>query len=69
MLAGVLDTSGNLLYLLASRTGRLDIPAVLSSLYPASTILLAAWLLRERTTRSQTVGMVLAMLAVVLIVA
>jgi drug/metabolite transporter (DMT)-like permease len=69
MLAGVLDTSGNLLYLLASRTGRLDIPAVLSSLYPASTILLAAWLLRERTTRSQAVGMVLAMVAVVLIVA
>ncbi len=69
MLAGVLDTSGNLLYLLASRTGRLDIPAVLSSLYPAGTILLAAWLLRERTTRTQAVGMGLALAAVVLIVA
>lgn len=69
MLAGVLDTSGNLLYLLASRTGRLDIPAVLSSLYPAGTILLATWLLRERASRSQAVGMGLALAAVVLIVA
>lgn len=68
MLAGVLDTSGNLLYLLASGVSRLDIPAVLSSLYPAATIVLAAWLLRERATRSQGVGMVLALAAVVLIV-
>jgi drug/metabolite transporter (DMT)-like permease len=68
MLAGVLDTSGNLLYLLASRTGRLDVPAVLSSLYPAGTMLLAAWLLRERTSRSQAIGMGLALAAVVLIV-
>lgn len=68
MLAGVLDTSGNLLYLLASGVGRLDIPAVLSSLYPAGTMVLAAWLLRERAARSQVLGMVLALAAVVLIV-
>jgi drug/metabolite transporter (DMT)-like permease len=67
MLAGVLDTSGNLLYLIASRVGRLDVTAVLSSLYPAGTMLLAAWLLKERATRSQVAGMVLALAAVALI--
>lgn len=67
MLAGVLDTSGNLLYLLASLTARLDVSAVLSSLYPAGTMVLAAWLLKERATRSQAVGMALALAAVALI--
>ncbi len=66
-LAGALDTSGNLLYTLSAVHGRLDVAAVLSSLYPGATILLAAWLLRERTTRIQTFGMALALLAVVLI--
>jgi drug/metabolite transporter (DMT)-like permease len=45
----------------------LDVAAILSSLYPAGTILLAVWLLRERATRSQTVGMGLALLAVAMI--
>ena len=67
--AGLLDTSGNLLFTFSSLAGRLDIAAVLSSLYPAGTILLAIWLLRERATRTQTVGMVLALLAVVMITA
>jgi drug/metabolite transporter (DMT)-like permease len=62
--AGILDTSGNLLYTASSLSGRLDVAAVLSSLYPAGTILLAAWLLHERATRSQTVGMTLAIVAV-----
>ncbi len=66
-LTGLLDASGNTFYTLATRLGRLDIAAVLGSLYPASTILLAAVLLRERTTRRQTAGMVLALIAVVLI--
>ena len=65
--AALLDTSGNLLFLAATRRGRLDVAAVLGSLYPASTILLAAFALGERPTRRQAVGMVAAVAAVVLI--
>jgi drug/metabolite transporter (DMT)-like permease len=67
LLAGILDTSGNLLYFFASRVGRLDVTAVLASLYPAGTMLLAAWLLKEHATRSQAAGMALALAAVALI--
>jgi drug/metabolite transporter (DMT)-like permease len=65
--AAVLDTSGNLLFIAATRAGRLDVAAVLASLYPASTILLAAWMLRERPTRRQGLGMAVAAAAVVMI--
>jgi drug/metabolite transporter (DMT)-like permease len=63
----LLDTSGNLLYIEATRAGRLDVAAVLASLYPASTILLAAWTLSERPTRRQGLGMAVAAAAVVMI--
>ena len=63
----ILDTAGNLFYISATRGGRLDIAAVLASLYPASTILLAALILGERLTKRQGVGMVLAAAAVALI--
>ena len=63
----ILDTGGNVFYMSATRAGRLDIAAVLASFYPASTILLAAWLLRERPTLRQGLGMLLAAAAVVLI--
>jgi drug/metabolite transporter (DMT)-like permease len=62
-----LDTSGNLLFIAATRAGRLDVAAVLASLYPASTILLAAWTLHERPTRRQGLGMAIAAAAVVMI--
>jgi drug/metabolite transporter (DMT)-like permease len=65
--AVVLDTTGNLLFIAATRAGRLDVAAVLASLYPASTILLAAWTLRERPTRRQGWGMAVAAAAVVMI--
>lgn len=65
--AGALDTSGNLLFIAATRAGRLDIAAVLASLYPASTIVLAGWLLKERLTPRQVAGMVVAVVAVVMV--
>ncbi len=63
----LLDTSGNLLFVAATRSGRLDVAAVLASLYPASTILLAALALGEWPTRRQALGMVTAAVAVALI--
>lgn len=65
--AGALDTVGNLFYLQATRFGRLDVSALVCSLYPAGTILLAALILRERPTRRQISGMALALAAVVLL--
>ncbi len=63
----LLDTGGNLLFLAASRLGRLDVASVVASLYPAGTILLAAWWLHERPTRRQIAGMATALVAVVMI--
>lgn len=62
-----LDLLGNLCFMQATRMGRLDVAAVLASIYPAGTILLAAAVLKERTTSRQRWGMVLALPAVVLI--
>ena len=67
IMAGVLDTSGNLGYTLAAHTGRLDLAAMVSSLYPGFTILLAALILRERPTARQTLGMGIALASVVLL--
>jgi drug/metabolite transporter (DMT)-like permease len=67
MATALLDTSGNLLFIVATRAGRLDVASVLASLYPASTILMAAWMLRERPTRRQGLGMAVAAAAVVMI--
>jgi drug/metabolite transporter (DMT)-like permease len=65
--AGTLDTLGNLFYIQATRFGRLDVAALICSLYPAGTILLAAMVLRERPTRRQMAGIGIALAAVVLL--
>lgn len=58
--AGVLDVTANGIYLAATRSGLLSIVAVLSSLYPAATVVLARVVLGERLHRVQVVGLVLA---------
>jgi len=65
----LMDTGGNVMFVAATRLGRLDVAAVLASLYPAGTILLAAWHLHERPTRRQVAGMATALAAVVMIAA
>jgi drug/metabolite transporter (DMT)-like permease len=65
---GALDMVANILYLLAVRQGPLSIVATLTSLYPASTILLARIVLRERLRLVQQAGVACAVLAIVLIV-
>ncbi|MFT4113234.1 EamA family transporter [Silvibacterium sp.] len=67
ILVGTLDTSGNLLYMLATLAGRMDVATVLSALYPGTTMLLAIFILREKATRTQAAGMALALAAVALI--
>jgi drug/metabolite transporter (DMT)-like permease len=62
MALGLLDVSANALFAIALGTGLLSIVSVLSSLYPAVTVLLARTLLHERVSRGQEAG-VLAILA------
>lgn len=65
---GALDMIANILYLLAVRQGLLSTVATLTSLYPASTIVLARIVLGERLRWLQQCGVVCAVLAIVLIV-
>ena len=69
LVAGAFDALANLTFLLASRSGLLSLAAVLTSLYPAVTVLLAAGVLRERPTALQRVGLGAAVVAIVLITA
>ena len=64
---GVLDMTGNAAFILAVQVGSLAVAAVLSSLYPVMTVILAAVFLRERVTRTHAVGIALAAGAIVCI--
>ncbi len=67
IVAGTTDFAANLAYVLATHRGLLALVAVISSLYPATTLLLARGLLGERVARPQAAGLVLAAVAVALI--
>lgn len=64
---GALGSLAIVLFLSASHRGLLTVVAVIASLYPAGTVVLAATLLRERIHRSQGVGLGLCTAAVVLV--
>jgi uncharacterized membrane protein len=67
LLSSVLDTLGNASYAMSARMGRLDVAAVLGSLYPGATVLLARVFLKERISRVQTIGILLALAAIVML--
>jgi len=69
LVTGCIDSMGTILFVCASQTGRLDEAVVISSLYPAVTVLLARIVLKEHFTRWKFVGLLAALAAVPLIAA
>jgi len=67
--AGVLGAAATVCFLLATREGYLSIASVVTSLYPAFTVILAATLLREHVHRAQAAGLLLCAVAVTLVAA
>ena len=63
------DSGSNLLFVLASQRGLLSLIAVVASLYPVMTVVLARGVLGERLSRAQAAGVVLALAGIALIAA
>ena len=64
---GIFDIAGNIFYVLSAQTGRMDVAAVLGSLYPGSTVFLAWAILKEKISVPQWIGIAAALAAIVMI--
>ena len=69
VLAGLLDAAGNVFYLIAAHLTRLDFAALVSSMAPAVTVVLAGAISRQRIAPRQWVGVGLCMAGIALIAA
>lgn len=67
VLTGLCDTTGSYMFMMAAQSGRLDIATAVSSLYPAITVLLAWFILKEHLKLSQWLGVLAALIAVMMI--
>lgn len=67
LLAGVLDAGGNIFFLIARQFTRLDTAVILSSLYPAVTVVLSMILMKERSSILQKIGLTLCLVSIILI--
>jgi drug/metabolite transporter (DMT)-like permease len=69
LLAGVFDATGNVFFLLSKTSSRLDFAVILSSIYPAITVLWTALFLKEKLNWLQKLGLVVCLVAILLITA
>jgi len=69
MFAGGCDAVGSMFFVMASKIGRLDISVIVTSLYPAVTVLLAWFILKEKLTKAQWTGFWIVFFALMLITA
>jgi len=67
LLAGLFDAGGNVFYMLAKQYTRIDVAAVLASMYPSVTVILASIILHEKVSASQWRGVALCVAAIALI--
>ncbi len=65
--AGIADMTANVLFLLASRTGLLSLVSIVTSLYPAPTVILGRIVFKEAIPPSRAIGLLLAITGIVLI--
>jgi drug/metabolite transporter (DMT)-like permease len=64
LLSGLLDTGGNFFYLTSAAFARIELIAVVSSLYPAATVLLSRLILKERVSRLYWLGVLVCVIAI-----